>query len=389
MADVENRAVYKLTASGSASSIGGGFEEPVGVAVDSSGDVFVTDFQAGNIYKLTPSGSQTTFASGLNGPEFLTFDSSGNLFETDFNSGNIYEFMPGGTRSTFASGLSNSVGLTFNSSGKLFAVSGGSIDSFTSGGSASLFASGLNAPMGLAFSASGDLFEADYFSGNIYEFTPAGIRSTFASGQGNPRGLAFDNNGSLFEAEQIPPSIIISQTGSLGNYSYSVTGSAPGANNMPVFDVSWGDAARFCNWLQNGQPTGPEGNGTTETGAYALGGGTSGTALMAVSLPSHSGSGAATYFIPSENEWYKAAYYQSGGTNSGYWGYPTQSNVAPDNSLVLAASESNDANSNNSSFRANFILAHHQGQQLAGCPEYSVPRIGIRSRGTSDSILTN
>ena len=36
----------------------------------------------------------------------------------------------------------------------------------------------------------------------------------------------------------------------------------------PVFDVSWGDAARFCNWLQNGQPaTGSEGTATTEAGA--------------------------------------------------------------------------------------------------------------------------
>ena len=37
----------------------------------------------------------------------------------------------------------------------------------------------------------------------------------------------------------------ISQSGSPGSLSYAVTGSAPGASNMPVFDVSWGDAARF------------------------------------------------------------------------------------------------------------------------------------------------
>ena len=37
----------------------------------------------------------------------------------------------------------------------------------------------------------------------------------------------------------------------------------------------------------------------------------------------------AFYFLPSENEWYKAAYYQGGGTNAGYWNYPTQENTAP------------------------------------------------------------
>ncbi len=113
------------------------------------------------------------------------------------------------------------------------------------------------------------------------------------------------------------PTVGISQTLVSGSYSYAVTGTAPGAANMPVFGVSWGDAARFCNWLDNGQPTsGTEATNTTETGAYALSGATSQAALMAVPSPAHSGSTANTYFLPSENEWYKAAYYRGGGTNS-------------------------------------------------------------------------
>ncbi len=66
----------------------------------------------------------------------------------------------------------------------------------------------------------------------------------------------------------------VSQSGSPGSYSYSVAGSNPQAGNMPIFCVTWGDAARFCNWLDNGQPTAAEGNGTTETGAYTLNGDT-------------------------------------------------------------------------------------------------------------------
>ena len=44
----------------------------------------------------------------------------------------------------------------------------------------------------------------------------------------------------------------ISRAGSAGSYVYSVIGNG----DVPVFDVSWGDAARFVNWLHNGQPTG-------------------------------------------------------------------------------------------------------------------------------------
>jgi formylglycine-generating enzyme required for sulfatase activity len=84
--------------------------------------------------------------------------------------------------------------------------------------------------------------------------------------------------------------------------------------------VSWFDAARFCNWMQNGQ-----GNGSTETGAYTLNGAMSG--IYAVNP------GAKTW-IPSENEWYKAAYYDAtkGGTG-GYWSYPTQSNSVSGNAI--------------------------------------------------------
>ena len=119
-----------------------------------------------------------------------------------------------------------------------------------------------------------------------------------------------------------------------GSYSYTVTGSYSQAANCPIFDVSWGDAARFVNWLDNGQPTsGTESTGTTETGAYALNGATSRRRLWrslrlltaAVTRPPIS--------FPRENEWYKAAYYSGGGTNSAYYAYPTKSNTAPGNTL--------------------------------------------------------
>jgi formylglycine-generating enzyme required for sulfatase activity len=136
------------------------------------------------------------------------------------------------------------------------------------------------------------------------------------------------------------PTIGIAQSGTSGSYSYSVTGGYSQAANCPIFDVSWGDAARFCNWLQNGQPTsGVENASTTENGAYTLNGATSNPALMAITRNS-----GATYVIPSENEWYKAAYYDPtlNGGAGGYWTYPTKSNTAPSN--VLSATGTNNAN---------------------------------------------
>ena len=68
------------------------------------------------------------------------------------------------------------------------------------------------------------------------------------------------------------------QTGSPGSYTYSYgTTSRHSFDNgtLPMFNVSWGEAARFANWMGNGQPTNlGEAAGSTETGAYTLNGDT-------------------------------------------------------------------------------------------------------------------
>lgn len=88
----------------------------------------------------------------------------------------------------------------------------------------------------------------------------------------------------------------ITRSGNPGSYVYSVVA---GRGNMPVHSVSYFDALRFVNWLHNGQ-----GNGSTESGAYTLLGGTA--------IPSNTfveRNAGATIFVPTQDEWYKAAYY--------------------------------------------------------------------------------
>ena len=104
--------------------------------------------------------------------------------------------------------------------------------------------------------------------------------------------------------------------------------------NRPVNFVSWGDAARFSNWLHNNQPTGAQDLSTTEDGAYFLNGETSDPGLMAITRKV-----GAKWAIPSENEWYKAAYHKNDGNTGNYFDYPTSSDSAPgyvDNAGLLS-----------------------------------------------------
>jgi len=102
--------------------------------------------------------------------------------------------------------------------------------------------------------------------------------------------------------------------------------------NMPVNFVSWFSAARFVNWLENGQTSNPA---DLETGTYTLNNVTSGP-IMARNPGSN-------FFLPSIDEWYKAAFYNG----STYTTYQTNTNVAP--TATLVTSTPNAANFNNGS----------------------------------------
>ncbi|MDO8684561.1 MAG: SUMF1/EgtB/PvdO family nonheme iron enzyme [Armatimonadota bacterium] len=127
----------------------------------------------------------------------------------------------------------------------------------------------------------------------------------------------------------------IQRTGGSGSYTYSI---ASDYANRPVNYVSYWDACRFANWLGNGQ-----GNGSTEAGAYTLNGynwndGHGNTIQRNANWK---------WAVTSEDEWYKAAYYdpnKAGG--AGYWDYPTSSNTTPGRDMA-------DASGNNANYYGN------------------------------------
>ncbi len=113
----------------------------------------------------------------------------------------------------------------------------------------------------------------------------------------------------------------ITQSGSSGSFTYAVKTDMA---DKPVNYVSIADAMRFTNWINNGQ-----GAATTESGAYD----------MSISAATVVKSGSANVWLPTEDEWYKAAYYQPaglGGDADSYWFVPTQSNTTPTPATVDA-----------------------------------------------------
>ena len=114
----------------------------------------------------------------------------------------------------------------------------------------------------------------------------------------------------------------IVRSGAPGDYRYTVK---PGLEHRPLVWVEFHAALRFCNWLHHGQPTGPQDATTTEDGAYTM-------TLDAELANTITRNAHARFWLPSDDEWYKAAYHQpaaAGGAATGYWQFPTRSNDVP------------------------------------------------------------
>jgi hypothetical protein len=191
----ENGTIDKFTPDGTKNTFT--FAGNEGLAFDCCGNLFSADF-GGDIFEVDSNGVPTVYASGLNEPIYLAFDSVGNLFVScvaggGFGDGYITKITTNGAQSFFASGLNQPKGLVFDSKGNLLVAEGetGNIYEYTTNGVQSSYAVVTNSSSEIAFDNAGDLFVTQPGNNCVVKIAPDGTQSLFASGLDNPTALAF------------------------------------------------------------------------------------------------------------------------------------------------------------------------------------------------------
>jgi formylglycine-generating enzyme required for sulfatase activity len=155
----------------------------------------------------------------------------------------------------------------------------------------------------------------------------------------------------------------IARSGLTGSYAYSVKS---GMANMPVVFVGWYDAIRFANWLHNGQG----GPSTTEVGAYTLLGGT----RVPTNPRGITRNPSALWWLPDQNEWYKAAYHKNNGPTNQYWDYPTSTDTIPDSDQPPGTDAPNPSNTANFLRNDQTANGYNDGYAVTGSSSLSVSR---------------
>ena len=263
VANLNASTVSKITSNGTVTTFAT-VTSPKGLAFDASGNLYVSSYGAsGSIVKIASNGTTSTFASSVTNPTGLAFDASGNLYVSSYTTSTIYKYTSGGTQSTFATSISSPTGLAFDASGNLFAATnGGTIYKITSAGVKTTFASSSSL-MGLAFDRAGNLYACRYSSsGSIYKYNTSGTQSTLITPITNPSYLAFDANGNLYINSAIGNSVVV-------NYNVTITASASTicAGTSVTFTATtlYAGNSPSYQWKKNGSNIGS--NATTYTDA--------------------------------------------------------------------------------------------------------------------------
>ena len=276
IADHQANRVRKVSSSGIITTVAGtgtaGFSgdggaasaaalrDPYGVAVDNSGNLYISDRLNQRIRKVTPAGGITTFAgSGSSGfagdggaaasasffnPAGLAVDNTGNLYIADNNNHRVRKVSAAGVISTVAgngtpnfrgdggpatsAGVPNPSAVALDGAGNLYITdstnrvrmvnSAGVISTIAGTGTSAFSGDGgaqLSQPAGVAVDAAGNVYISDSFNNRVRRVNTAGAISTYAGG-GNtmgdggaatsgrlnlPLGLALDSAGNLLIAD--------------------------------------------------------------------------------------------------------------------------------------------------------------------------------------------
>jgi len=233
-------------------------DDPIGIVVDSVGDLYIADSSNNVIEKITPSGTLSIFAgtgstgapvagaatsSPLNQPEGLAIDGAGNIYVADTSSNRIVKITPGGILSIVAG------------SGAIGAPNPGPAIS-----------SALDEPTGVAVDHSGNLYVADYDNQLVEKVTSSGTLSVIAgtgtygtavagpatsSPLGSPSDVAVDSSGNVYvgvetsQVAKITPAGTLSIVAGTGTYGAVTPGPATASNLGWAYSLAFDNAGNF------------------------------------------------------------------------------------------------------------------------------------------------
>lgn len=211
------------------------FNSPKGMTIDGSGTIYVADYGNNAIRKITSAGFVSTIhGTSLKNPSGVCLDASGNLYVADSGHGSIVKIEPGGNVSTVVSGLKTPRDVVIDKTGNFYVTDQGSntVKRISPNGVITTLPGTFNSPIGLTLDGLGNLYVADNLSGTVKQIVVCG----YIIDKPLPPGLIFDQKTGTISGTPNTPS---------AKADYTITAFNAGGSSSTVVSIEVTNTTRL------------------------------------------------------------------------------------------------------------------------------------------------
>lgn len=169
-------------------TVGSSFNSPTGIAFDSSGAMYVTNWSGNSIVKITADGKRETVYANISAPAGIVIDAKDNIYVSSYNDDYILKLTANGKSEKISEGYHTPTGIAFSNSGQLLVTnrSTGEIVALDlKSGQKKVIAHGLSTPVGVTQLPDNSLVVSQY-SGRLTLIQPNGKQIELGAGFDRP-----------------------------------------------------------------------------------------------------------------------------------------------------------------------------------------------------------
>ena len=184
---------------------------PIGITIDSAGNVYTANGTSNDVSKITPSGVSTILGTTGFTPLGITIDTAGNIYTANQGSNNVTKITPSGVSTILGTTGTNPTGITIDTAGNIYTTNTNSNDvsKITPLGVSTILGTTGTTPDGITIDTAGNIYTANGLSNDVSKITPLGVSTILGTTGTFPSKITIDIYTNLYITNSVSNDVTI------------------------------------------------------------------------------------------------------------------------------------------------------------------------------------